>query len=116
SSLAVAALDDVLLDPRRLHGVQRAVRLREALDGRDARTHDIARCGHARAPRTAIDVDRACAAKRTATPELRASEPGLLAEDPKEGGLGRNRVIQGFAVDLELHGDLTSSDRQLPIT
>src|SRR5690606_17315300 len=71
--LAVAALRHLLVDPRLLQGMQRAV-LRQPFERRDLTAH-LARGQAARAHRDAVDDDRAGAALGEAAAETRAFEP-----------------------------------------
>src|SRR5262245_44897043 len=80
--LAVAALRHLLLDPGLLDGVQPAGR--ETLDRHHRAAMGLADRHRAGADRYAVDVHGAGAAGRYATTKLRADEPQVLAQDPKQ--------------------------------
>ncbi len=109
AGLAVAALRDVLLDPRRLERVE-AVR-GQAFDGRDLRARDLADRRHAGSHRLAIEVHGARAAEGHAAAEFGAGEIELVAEHPEERRVGRDVDLVAGAVDAEGDHRLTRTPR-----
>ena len=81
-SLAVAALRDAHVDPRRLHGFADLVRA-DRLDGDDLLVRERGNRGHACASRLTVDMHRAGTAQRHAAAELRAGETDLVAQHPQ---------------------------------
>src|SRR5262249_38698212 len=81
SRLAVTALRHLVVDPRLLHAMQRAV-LGEPLDGRDARTLSARGLEGARADGAAVDVHGAGAAGGDSAAELRAGQAEPLSDRP----------------------------------
>jgi hypothetical protein len=83
--MAVAALRDLLVDPRLLYGMQLTVGTADTLDGRYLPSSSGG-CGyHAGANRPAVDVNRAGAALRDAAAELRPRQSGIVPDHPKQG-------------------------------
>jgi hypothetical protein len=99
SGLTVAALRDLLGDPREL---QRMLALgMQSFDGRDLPADRIADRNRARADRRAVEVNSAGAALADATPELRPGESEPLADDPQQRRVGRDIRRVGPPVDGE---------------
>src|SRR5580704_2600334 len=71
---AVAALQAVMLAERLLHGMQRAVRGRQALDGEDVGAVELPGEHGAGLDRLAVDVDHAGAALRRVAADMRSGE------------------------------------------
>src|SRR5260221_991262 len=112
--LAIAALRDVELFPRRLHGV--ALLRLEALDRRDLHAGlQRGQRSNARSHRLAVDVNRARAAQRHAAAVLGAGEVQVVAQHPQEGCVGRDvrRDVDAFLVDeIGRHGGLRMGRRK----
>ncbi|CAI8695958.1 hypothetical protein EMIT0111MI5_30370 [Burkholderia sp. IT-111MI5] len=92
AGLAIAALRNLLLDPRGLDGL-RGLAL-QALDRRDVLAGDTGERQHARADGLAFEMHRARAALRHAAAELRAGQSCVFANRPEDGhrriGVERN--------------------------
>ena len=84
SALAIAALRNVVLDPRPLHGVQRVIRP-EAFDGGDLLVADRADRQRTGAHRRAVHMHRAGAALRDAAAELCPHQAEHIPQHPKRG-------------------------------
>src|ERR1700722_1501374 len=99
--LAIAALHDIDIDPRALHGMTRIGG--KSFDGRDLLAGDSRRGRYARAQRRAVDMHRASAALRHAATEFRASQSDNIADDPKQRHVVRNVYVMRLSVDRKLH-------------
>src|SRR5262245_2843629 len=98
AGLAVAALRHVMLDPRLLHRVQRAV-LGEPFDGRDLLAVGLADRQRARAHCLPVDVNRAGSALRDAAAVLGSGHAELLADHPQERGVRLDVDLMLLSVD-----------------
>ena len=95
--LTVAALRDLLGDPRLLQRVR--ARRRQAFDRGHAPAGDIGYLNAARAGGLAVEVHRAGTALRDAAPEFRAGQLELLTDDPKQRRVGLCLHADRFAVE-----------------
>ena len=112
AGLAVAALRNLMFDPRRLHGVHR-LRRPQPLDRGDVAA-DIADLQRAGPHRLAIDMHGAGATHRDPAAIFRAGDAKLVAQDPKQGHVGLDIQPVGLAVDLQFHATSKSGlDRRL---
>src|SRR5258708_11949925 len=97
--LAVAALRNVLLQPRAL---QRITQIRrQSLDGRDSLSRRTRHWRDARAHRVSIDVHRAGAALRHAASIFRSGETKIFANDPEQWSGRVDVEIDALAIDGE---------------
>ena len=97
--LAVAALDDFLVEPRLLDLVT-VGSVADRLDGRHSLCADGARGGLAGADRIAVDVNRTCATLGNTAAELRAAQPEDVAQNPQQRHVFRNIDVMAVAVHL----------------
>ncbi len=103
AGLAIAALRDLMLDPRFLDPVQAL--FRQALDGDDLLA-DRRRCGQRTGThRLAVDVHRAGAAHGDAAAVLRSGKVEVVAQDPQQRHLGLD--VDG--TDPPIYGQLEHS-------
>ena len=98
---AEAALQAVALLEGRLHRMQRAVGLRDALDGGDLGAGHLGHQHVAGLDRAAVDVDRAGAALRGVAAHVRARQLEVLADRLHEEGVGGRIDRDRAAVDRE---------------
>jgi len=103
-----AALQAMLLPEALLQRVQRAAR-REALDRGDPRAVGLDREHRAALDRLAVEVNRARAAARGVTADVRAGQAELLADEVDEQEPRLDRVGPRLAVDRD--GDLVLTHR-----
>src|SRR4051794_29892969 len=103
AGLAVAALRDVGLQPRLLHGVQLAAARRgETLDRRDLVGRPDLRDRHrARVELLAVDVARAGLADADAAAVLRAADAEHVAQDPQHADVVLDVGVDALAVEDE---------------
>src|SRR6478752_5348047 len=100
AALAIAALRHVVLEPRLLHLVQRAV-LREPFDGGDLLTVDRAERHRARTHRDAVDVDGAGAALGDAATVFGTRQPDRLPQHPEQRSVGVDVDLMSRSIDAE---------------
>src|SRR5882672_732674 len=98
AGLAIAALRHVILDPRGLDRLAGGGR-RNTLYRSDLLTHRLRHWRHARAHRLTVKVNGARTALRDAAAELGSGEVQGVAQDPKDGRLGRDVELALPAVD-----------------
>ncbi len=100
AGLAVAALRDIVLDPRGLQGVRRGGRAEGFHGGHGLASNG----GHgrlARADRLAINLHGAGPALRSAATKLRTFETDLVANDPQERRIRLRRRGDSLAIQIE---------------
>ena len=97
SRLAIAALRNILFQPRALQWIAQV--RRQPLDRRHEFPICPRNCRNTRAHRFSIDMHRACSALRHAAPIFCSGEPELFANHPQQRSGRINLEVDPFAID-----------------
>jgi len=100
---AEAALQAVTRPEGRLHGVQRAIGWRDALDRRDVLALHLGDEHIATLDGTTLQVDRAGAAACGVASHMRARQPQMLAQEGGQQGVGIDLGRYLGPVDVQLN-------------